>query len=547
MFIWKNFKQAGKQMLALVLALLVIFMASPWPGQQVEAAEGIVNVGVTYTFNTLNPLLYDATLVNHAAISLQFQPLVELNSQMEFDYLIAEEVTTEDNLTFTIRLREEAVWSDGEPIKADDVIFTILKTTSQGVGNLNVYNYSKFEGFDEGGQLPDDAKLEDVPALKKLDDKTLTLTAKQAIPLNSFLASYLRYLYPLPSHILEGQSAEELRTSTWFNAPEVVSGPYRLVDLNLDHYAAYTANENYWQGAPQISNLNLRVVQGSGILAGLQSGELDVIPATMAAIPVEDQAVITNMEGLTTSYDKPLTNNFLFINLESIPNEQVRRAILQGINRELLLQGFLQGQGEITDGFLNSYSPFFDDQLEVVAFDPEAAKAEMAAADWTQEEPLRFLINSGDPVMANASNVIVQQLKELGLEVKVQAMDLGSLLGEVNQHEYDLMTVQYTMVPIDPLADIIWLAFSAEDSSNWSNYKSEAMNELLDKAGQVKDGDQEAMQEVMGEIDRLIQADVPLINLYVESPLSVVSYRVENVNLGSYGIFNKVHEWTLID
>lgn len=542
-----NFCQAAKRPLAVFLSLAIFILGAGSAGSQVQAAEGIVNVGVTYTFNTLNPLLYDATIVNHAAISLQFQPLVELRSDMTFEYLIADEVTTEDNLTFKIHLNDEAAWSDGEPITADDVIFTILKTTSKGVGNLNVYNYSNFEGFDEGGQVSDEASLEDVPALQKLDDKTLTLTAKKPIPLNSFLASYLRYIYPLPSHILGDQSSEALRTSTWFNAPDVVSGPYKLVDLNLDHYASYTANEAYWRGAPQIKSLNLKVVQGSGILAGLQSGELDLVPATMAAIPVEDQAVISGMEGLTASYDKPLTNNYLFINLESIPDVQVRQAILQGINRQLLLEGFLQGQGEITDGFLNSYSPFFDDQLEPASFDPEAAKVEMAEAEWTQEEPLLFLINSGDPLMTNVANVIVQQLKDLGLEVKVQAMDLGSLLGEVNQHQYDLMAVQYTMVPIDPLADMVWLAASSEEADNWSNYRSEEMNTLLDQASLVEDGDTEGMQDVMGQIDRLIQRDVPLVNLYVESPLSVVSDRVKHVSLGSYGIFNDVHTWTLAD
>ncbi len=543
----ENFWQRAKRTLTVFLTLAILLLGAGGAGRQVQAAEGIVNVGVTYTFNTLNPLLYDATIVNHAAISLQFQPLVELKSDMEFEYLLADEVTTKDNLTFKIHLNDEANWSDGEPITADDVIFTILKTTSKGVGNLNVYNYSNFEGFDEGGQVADDASLEDVPAIQKLDDKTLTLTSQKPIPLNSFLASYLRYIYPLPSHILGDQSSEELRTSTWFNAPDVVSGPYKLVDLNLDHYAAYTANEDYWRGAPQIKSLNLKVVQGSGILAGLQSGELDVVPATMAAIPVEDQAVISGMEGLTASYDKPLTNNYLFINLESVPDVHVRRAILQGVNRQLLLEGFLQGQGEITDGFLNSYSPFFDDQLEAAAFDPEAAKAEMAETEWTQDEPLLFLINSGDPLMTNVANVIVQQLKDLGIEVKVQAMDLGSLLGEVNQHKYDLMAVQYTMVPIDPLADIVWLAASGEDADNWSNYGSAEMNELLDQAALVKDGDTEGMRDLMGQIDRLIQTDVPLVNLYVESPLSVVSDRVSNVSPGSYGMFNDVHTWSLAD
>ena len=101
-----------------------------------NGAENIVNIGVTNVIGSLNPLLLDATEVNKYAISLGFLPLVDLNQDLEFVPQIASEITTEDNLTFTIKINPEVIWSDGEAVTADDVIFTLLKLTSEGIGNV---------------------------------------------------------------------------------------------------------------------------------------------------------------------------------------------------------------------------------------------------------------------------------------------------------------------------------------------------------------------------------------------------------------------------
>lgn len=535
---------------ALLTLLLIFSFFLPWtlPATQVNAEDAapskdIVNIGVTNTINTMNPLLFDGTIVNTHALGLQWLPLVEVGSDLSFVYHLAEEVTTEDNLTFKIKLRDEAKWSDGEDITADDVIFTILKVTSRGVSNLNVYGYSLFEGFDEGGQIADDATLEDVPSIKKLDDKTLTMTASSHLPLATFLNNYLSYLFVIPQHIYGDYSAEELKTTTDFNHPEVISGPYRLVDLSLDHFASYTANENYWLGEPKIKNLNIKVLQGAGLLAGLQSGEIDVIQPTMATIPVEDQAAIEGLDGYTVVYDKPLTNNLLFINHEVITDAKVRQAIHMAIDRQLLLDAFINGKGEVTEGFVSSFSPYFDEELENTAYDPEAAKALIEESDWDPDQELKYIINSGDPIFANAANLVVQELGDIGIKAKVQSLDLNSLLAAANSGDYDILSVQYTILPLDYIMDIQFLADSGEGTSNWSNYQSEEMHQAIMDALEVNDDDVEGLTAAYGKIDRLVQQDDPFISLYFQSPMGVVSDKLENVEPSAYGFFAHVEEW----
>lgn len=513
----------------------------------VESAKDIVNIGVTNTINTMNPLLFDGTIVNTHALSLSWLPMVELGADMEFVYQLAEEVTTEDNLTFRIKLRDEAKWSDGEDITVNDVIFTILKQTSQGVGNLNIYGYSQFEGFDEGGQVADDVTLEDIPSIEIIDEKTMEMTANDHLPMSTFLNNYLSYLFVIPEHVYGEYTAEELKTTTDFNKPEVVSGPYRLVDVNLDHYASYEANENYWKSVPKIKNLNIRVLQGAGLLAGLQSGEIDVIQPTMATIPVEDQDAIENLKGFEAIYDQPLTNNILFINLESVEDHNVRKAIHMGIDRQMLLDIFLGGEGEVTEGFVSSFSPYFDDTLEAVEYDMDEAKRLVEESDWDAKKELKFVINSGDPIFANAANLVVQQLADIGIKAQVQSLDINSLLGAANTGDFDILAVQYTILPVDYIMDIQFLADYTDETSNWSNYRSEDMKAAIDETLEVKDGDTDGLIEAYGKIDRLIKEDVPLISLYFQSPMGVISEDLENSVPSAYGFFTNVEEWIFAD
>lgn len=121
--------------LTLVLALLFAFGA-PALAQEDQS----VTIAVTDTIGALNPLLVDGTEVVKYANSLTFLPLVELNRDVEFVGQLAEKITTEDNLTFTIKLNDKAAWSDGTPVTSRDVLFTFLLWTSPEVGNTGMNN-----------------------------------------------------------------------------------------------------------------------------------------------------------------------------------------------------------------------------------------------------------------------------------------------------------------------------------------------------------------------------------------------------------------------
>ena len=244
-------KKLMTRILSLALAMMMCLSATP------VSAEGAksVNIGLTSTVSTLNPLLMDATEVMKHATSIVFMPLVELNNDVEFVPLLAESITTEDNLTFTIKLQDAAAWSDGTPVTSRDVLYTFLALTNRHVGNMGLMQYA-IEGVGDDGFVEDGAT--EISGIKLLDDKTLTITTKWPVALYTFMNNFGRYVLILPEHVLGDIPMEELRTHEWFNKPTVVSGPYFLTDFDLNHYIHFEANANYWQGAPKIQYLNTK-------------------------------------------------------------------------------------------------------------------------------------------------------------------------------------------------------------------------------------------------------------------------------------------------
>ncbi|MDF2804735.1 MAG: ABC-type dipeptide transport system, periplasmic component, partial [Anaerocolumna sp.] len=293
--------------------------------------EKIVNIGMTDTLSSINPLLMDATEILKYATALQFLPLVELNSKLEFEGMLASSITTEDNLTFTVNIDKDAVWSDGAPVTADDVVYTVLKLASKTLANASMALYA-FEGIGDDGFAPEG--VTEIEGVKALDDKTVQFTAKYKMALTTFENTYGRYILTLPKHILKDVADKDLASYDWFNAPTVVNGPYKATDVDLQHFVSYTANEKYFKGAPKVDKLNIKIVTSAQLLTGLQSGEIDFVQQTTGNILQEDYEGVEALSNVTVNYGAPVTNQSMFFNTESVTDARIRKAILLGIDRK---------------------------------------------------------------------------------------------------------------------------------------------------------------------------------------------------------------------
>lgn len=542
----KNFAKKTAALTAAALVVLSLAGCSSSGQQdtaqdsaQGTAQEKIVNVGVTDTLGSINPLLVDGGEINKHATSLMFLPLVELDADLNFQMMLADSITTQDNTNFIVHIDENAVWSDGEPITSEDVVYTALRLASPVIGNTAMMYYA-FVGVGDDGFV--EAGAESIEGIQAIDEKTVQFTTKYPMSLITFQNSYGRYLLTLPKHKIEQISEEELATAEWFNKPDVVSGPFFLTAYDADHYISYEANADYWKGEPKIDKLNIRIVDGSQLYAGLQTGEIDITQHTMSAIPQEDYASVEALENVEVVYGSPVTNQSIFIQTANIEDVRVRQALLCAIDREQLLEQLLNGHGEIVDGFLSSASPFYDESMIPTAYDPEKAKELVEQAGWDETKTLRFYVNSGDSTFVNAASVLVSQWAAAGIKVEIQTVDFSTLMTVAGTRDYDLLAVQYTYPPIDPYADMDWL-LSGEGS--WTGYGAADISEALAKTQTTSDT--EEIKSLYSIANKKVQEDVPMISAYIISAQGAVNKRLTGATPSVYGFFNDVQNWDVTE
>ena len=502
-----------------------------------NSGEKIVNVGVTDTLGSLNPLLLNGGEINKYATALMFLPLMELDADLNFQGMLADSITTEDNRNFVVHIDEAATWSDGTPITAEDVAYTALRLTSPVINNTAMMYYV-FEGVGDDGFV--EAGADSVDGIQVIDDKTIQFTTKDSMSLTTFENSYARYLLTLPKHVIEKYTEEELSTAEWFNQPDVISGPFYVTEFDVDHYISYKANPDYWKGAPKIDKLNIKIVDGSQLYAGLQSGEIDISQHTMSVIPPEDYASVEALDNVDVVYGSPVTNQSMFIQTANVPDVRVRQAMLYAINREQLLSELLDGHGEVVDGFLSSASPFYDDSITPVTYDPEKAKALLEEAGWDGSQTLRFYVNSGDSTFVNAATVMVAQWAAVGIKAEVQTVDFATLMSVAGTRDYDILAVQYTYAPVDPYPDVAWL-LGGEGS--WTGYGDDEVNKALTSTQLTSDVDE--IKGLYSIVDKKVQEDVPMISAYIISAQGAVNKRLTGAVPSVYGFFNDVQNWDI--
>lgn len=527
-----------KAFLATVLAASMLAAATPAFAEDAAASDPnkIVNIGSTSALSSINPLNMDVTFMSLYAQSMMFLPLTSFDQDANTTMVLADSITTDDNKTFTVKLKD-VKWSDGEPVTADDVIWTMLKLSSPEVANAS-FDFSNFEGFDDSGMSAEGAT--EVDGIRKVDDKTVEFVAKDPMSMDSFVNNIGTWALILPSHVLKDVPADQLSSYDWFNHPDVVDGPYILDDYDPAHYISYSANENYSFGAPKIGKLNFKIVEGSDLLAGLQNGEIDVVQPAIAVIPDSDLEAIKSLDNVTTLTGSPVTDQMTFFNTRKVSDARVRKAIVEAIDRQTLVDGLLSGNGVVKDGFVSPASPYYDDTLENIPYDPDDAKKLLEEAGWDSATELEYYTWSDDTAMTQGAQIIQQQLADVGVKVNLHTVDLDSLMGVAGTDDVDLFSVQYTITPIDYFIDAQYLVDTEGDS--WTGgYFSQTVDDALNVTQTTTDKDE--IKAAYRTLDEQMIADVPMFSMYFISNSGAVSNRVTGATPSLYGTFDNINEW----
>lgn len=501
--------------------------------------DGVVNIGCTSSIGSLNPILVDATWSSMYAISMSFLPLVALDENAEFENILADSITTEDNLHYTIHINDDATWSDGEPVTSADLAFTMQRLASPVIANPAMMLYALVGTDDETGYIAEGA--DGVEGVRIVDDKTVEFTFKYEMNMTSFLNGYAQYIFVIPEHVLSEVPEEEFAAYDWFTHPDVVDGPYMATGFDSEHYVTYQANPNFWRGEVNIPYANIKVVDGAGLFAGLQSGEIDIVPPLLGTIDQEDYESVQALENVTSSYGDAYSVENVFINTQIVDNVNIRQAMLYALDRNQLIEGLLGGEGDLADGFAVPDGPYWKD-LTPTATDTAKAEELVEAAQaegWDPNTTYTLYANSGETQLGYAIQLAQQAWEAVGIHVEIQTVDLDTLMTLAGTEDAAMIAVQYTYPPVDPSWDIQYVLDS------WCHALSDEVNTNLNTLWSTNDSG--AYADALYAIDSYVQQNVPMIDLYINGPLGAVSNRLQGATPSMYGCLNHIETWTLAE
>jgi len=499
------------------------------------AAKKIVNIGIMNAPSGFNPLEWSDQAQNYMT-GILFQPLVELNDDMKFVPMLADSIETKDNQTFTIKLNPKAKWTDGKPITADDVIFTLNLISNPKVASSVASNFNLLEGLNDGGKNTTGGSISGV---KKVDDRTLEFKTKKPVDLALFMDGIGTRLKTVPAHVLKDVDPEKFYQNPFVQKPTVTSGPFKLVTFQKGQYVQLAANKDYFKGTPKLDEIYFKIMPGANITAQLQSGEIDMNEPNIGLIPFEDSDKVKGMANVTTD-TKGLQSviQTLMINTTTITDVRVRKALSHAINRKLIIDNLLKGDGEAIELPYFSNSPFINKSISMTPYDPEQAKQLLKEAGWDANRVINFDVPSGNKVREQVADIIVDNLKKVGLNVQIQKYDFVTSLAKAKKGEYDIYIVGIPQYPINPDVSNF---LKTGGTLTLSKYSSPEMDALLTSGANSVDPVQR--KEIYNKVQEVFMKDLPSPTIYVQNALKAVSKRLLVGKPKSFGMYIDVYLW----
>ncbi len=497
--------------------LLALLIAAAGCGESPETSRdgasgsthgGTLVLGSISDVDNWNPYLtrqgFTDTLLRRIWLPLAAPAGRDRDGLPSFEPQLAESWSFSDDgrtLTFTLR---PAVWSDGVPLTADDVVFTWQAQTSAEVA---------------WGGSASKSRIEDVRAV---DERTVAFHFARSYP--EQLADACEGVI-LPRHVFGQVAFADWLTHDW-STLRVGSGPFVPEEHRPAERIVLAANPRYFrEGLPRVARVVVRVVPDAGnLLMQLRAGDVDYV---RGLAPREAARVESDPDGALAVYDRA---GFDFIGWnEARPpfdDPEVRRALTLAIDRRALVDELLYGFGKVSYGPLPSSSWAASESIEPWPHDPREALRILAARGFTAREgdgalirdgrPFRFRLvtNAGNTVREGAAVKIQEQLRRIGVQVDVQPLEMRALIADLRAGDFDAYLLGVVYSGKVDLRGMFGSAAVPPAGSNVIGYRSERVDRLLDEVDEAKTW--QRMKDALDAVQLEIHRDVPLTFLYEE-------------------------------
>lgn len=469
---------------------------------------------------------------------------------------------SEDGLTYTFHLRDNARWSNGDPVTAHDFIYAwrraMLPDTAAGYGQFMFFIKGAHEFFQwraqqleryvqehsvAGGSEAaaqrywDEAqrKFEELVALSAPDDRTLVIELKRR---TEYFIDMLAFATYMPVHaasvwdvaVFNADTGTILDDPTYWNDPDrlICNGPYILKDRKYRRYNYLVANEHYWDRASMKNGSVMEMIVNNpqSMMLLYEAGEVDYVPGSEVTPDIgfdlirqlnsgsRDDVHVTPMAG-TYFYNfncNPKLNNG---EPNPLSDMRVRRALAMAVDRDEITRSITRMNESCAYSFVPPTAlTFYDPPVEdAPRFDPQAARALLAEAGHPNGEGLTRLsiLYNTDGGHENAAQAIKNMWKKhLNVDVTLDGVESKISNARSRVQDYTIRRASWYGDYADPTT---WLDIRrADDENNTTQWKNPRYDGLLDKAADASDPAKRL--ELLREAESILLKESPMVLIY---------------------------------
>jgi peptide/nickel transport system substrate-binding protein len=465
--------------------------------------------------------------VQAAVIFNILNPLVSVNHLTETELVLARSVdVAEDGLTYTFELHEGVLFHDGSEFTAEDVKYT--------------YEFYSQPGFTLTGRFNGMREVEVV------DRYTVR------VHMDTVNASFLRVaaavpIVPAAYHASVGEEG--------FSAAPIGTGAFRLDEWRPADFTELVAFEDHFRGAPHVDRLRLEVVPEPSVrYIALLTGDAH---ATVWPLSVEDSVDLgddPDFRMVVTNWNSP---RFMPLNTSVAPLDDVnvRRAMMLALDRQRIIDDLESGFGVVATSHLAPHNSFYNPDVRLYPYDPEAARAMLDEAGWVPGDDgirskdgvrLSFTATtiSGDQTRRPMAELAQIFLREVGVEMQLAEAPVASILSGLREGALESSLFNWTMGDTDDPSPISTLR--SDGGNNFFRYSNPEMDRLIDEGVSIVDPEQRL--PIYHRTQEIFAEDVPALYLHYNQGILIFSNRMQGLPEqidSSTPLFHRAHEYWL--
>jgi peptide/nickel transport system substrate-binding protein len=472
--------------------------------------------------NTLNYVLH-TTEDERQVLQYVYDPLIDFNAELEpIPGTAARWEIADGGKTYVLYLDPRAVFSDGKPVTAADVIFTLEKILDEESVQYGAW----FAGLDR-------------EQTKAIDERTVRVVFKE--PRVSQLMAF--NIGVLPQHVYGKGKFESVRAV-------IGNGPYVVQRRERGKSVLLARNEKYWRDKPPIDTVLFRVIaDDTQALNALKRGDLHVVRLNNDVWAREkDDPKLAERVTFHNSYQ--FMYNCVPWNLRDplFAEAQVRRALAMAFDRQSVIERLYHGNARATSGPFTPDVWAYNQNVNPIEYNLEGAAALLGSAGWKDTDQdgvldrdgkkfaFTMLIAAGSSTSVAQSQIYQDALKKIGVDMTISNVDGAAFFDRMVKGEFQAALMAWTNDPDPDLFSLFHSSQAPPAGLNINHYKNAEVDELLERGR--REFDRARRTEIYHQLHEIVAADQPYLFMVQVGLKWAVDKRVQNVRVAKgVGLF----------